>query len=144
MRGNCEETGLGWIGKPIDSKKDIFFTNWIEFFLQPECVDRIEVHNHIEEDSSKRIIENLTTTNLERQNPVLTTDQSEELICNVGKPFQSTLVVYSRGNHPWNGCFEITQKISPVAHSTHSISPFRITSGTRKNQSQLTQKMDQG
>ena len=98
VRGNCEETGLGWIGKPIGSKDDIFFTNWTEFFLQLECVDRLEVH--IEDDYGKRLFQNLTTTNLEGQNPVLTIDQSEELICNVGKPFQSTLVVYSRGNHP--------------------------------------------
>ena len=117
-----------WAGleNQINSKKDIFYTNWTEFFLQPECVDRIEVH--IEDDSNKHIIEYLTTTNLEGQNPVLTTDQSEELICNVGKPFQSTLVVYSRGNHPWNGCFEITQEISPVAHTFGSLPEEQRTS----------------
>ena len=120
VNGSCEETGLRWIGKPEDSPKDLFFTDWTEFFLQPECVDSIKVYIEESDDSGRRLIEtreNLNATNLEGKKPVLTTDQSEELICNVGKPSQSTLVVYSRGNHPWNGYFEITQEISPVAHT---------------------------
>ena len=115
VKGNCSETGLGWIGKPyVNPNPDTFFTNWTEFFLQPECVNKIEVY--IKDDDGKRRIEtreNLNATNLEGQNPVLTTDQSEELICNEGKKFESTIVIYSRGNH---SCFEITQDISLIGH----------------------------
>ena len=116
VNGSCEETGLRWIGKPEDSPKDLFFTDWTEFFLQPECVDSIKVYIEESDDSGRRLIEtreSLNATNLEGQNPVLTTDQSEELICNVGNRFKSRIVIRSKGTHP---CFEITQEINPVAH----------------------------
>ena len=43
VKGNCEETGLGWTGRRADliKEKDQFFTKWTDFFLQPECVDKI-------------------------------------------------------------------------------------------------------
>ena len=46
-KGSCEETGLGWIGRDPKSfpDNDQFFTNWTELFLQPECVEKIEVHS---------------------------------------------------------------------------------------------------
>ena len=39
VNGSCEETGLGWTGRSLDSvlDKDQFFTKWTDFFLQPEC-----------------------------------------------------------------------------------------------------------
>ena len=46
--GSCQEKGLGWTGRNIESypdgDKDQFFTKWTDLFRRPECVDRIEVH----------------------------------------------------------------------------------------------------
>ena len=45
--GNCEEKGLGWKGRDLETQfpdDDEFFTKWNDIFLQPKCIGKIEVH----------------------------------------------------------------------------------------------------
>ena len=96
VTGKCEETGLGWTGRNIDSidKKDQFFTKWTDFFLQPDCVDKIFVHIG-ENDKLIETKDNFGQIDVTGQNPsntVLITNQTGEEICKLRKGFTSRLV----------------------------------------------------
>ena len=119
VNGSCEETGLGWTGRSLDSvlDKDQFFTKWTDFFLQPECVDKILVYISDKWGQNEELIdikENFTHINVTGQNPtntILITNQPQDEICNL-KSFTSRLVFvpkfFDNGNLP---CYETRQRI---------------------------------
>jgi len=128
--GSCEETGLGWTGRHPDlvfddDKKDQFFTKWTDFFLHPDCVDKIFVFVSDRNGKNEDLIETrepLRPINVTGQNPsntVLITNQPEEEICKLRRGFTSRLVFvpkfFDNGSLP---CYETTQRIDPVADQT--------------------------
>jgi len=123
VTGNCEETGLGWIGRDATGAiiDDQFFTKWTDFFEHPDCVDKISVYIGDREGENEEpidTIENFEPINVTGQNPsntILITNQPEEEICTLRR-FTSRLVFlpkfFDNRNLP---CYETTQKITPDA-----------------------------
>jgi len=129
VNGSCEETGLGWKGRPMDfiEDKDQFFTKWTDFFSHPECVDKIFVHISDKDGTNEqqiRIKENFTLVNVTGQNPsntILITNRPQGEICKL-RSFTSRLVFvpkfFDNGNLL---CYETTQTIVPNAeHPLHA------------------------
>jgi len=129
VNGSCEETGLGWKGRPMDfiEDKDQFFTKWTDFFSHPECVDKIFVHISDKDGTNEqqiRIKENFTLVNVTGQNPsntILITNRPESEICKL-RSFTSRLVFVPKFFDNRNLlCYETKQTIAPNAeHPLHA------------------------
>ena len=126
VKGSCVKSGLGWKGRDRysfpDGDEDQFFTKWTDLFLQPECVDKIEVHisdTDGREEHQIQTIQDFSQIDAAEKNPsntILITDQPEDKICKL-EWFQSRLVFFPKffdqGNIP---CFELKRKIKLDPH----------------------------
>ena len=128
VKGTCEEAGLGWKGRDTDfiEDKDQFFTKWTDFFLRPECVDKIFVYVSDTEGRSEQLVETrehfpkISATGQNPSNTILIANQREEEICKL-RGFKSRLVFVPRFFNKGNlSCYEVPQTI--VLNATQPLS----------------------